>query len=156
MQDKKQPLEPYMEQQIGSNLGKEYVKVVYCHHAYFTYIQSISWEIPCCMTQSQNQDSWEKYQQPEICRWYHFNGRKWRGTKQPIDEGEKEWKSWLKTQYSNKEDNGILSQHVIVNRWGKSGNWCILFSWAPKLLQTVTAATKLKDTCSFEEELWRT
>ena len=69
MQDKKQPLEPDMEQQTGSNLEKEYVKVVYCHLAYLTYMQSTSWEMQGCMTQSQNQDSWEKYQQPEICRW---------------------------------------------------------------------------------------
>ena len=35
------------------------------------------------------------------CRWYHSNGRKWRGTKEPFDEGERgEWKSWLKTQHS--------------------------------------------------------
>src|SRR5574337_1077794 len=38
----KQQLEPDMEQWIGSKLGKEYVKVVYCHHAYLTSIQSTS------------------------------------------------------------------------------------------------------------------
>ena len=42
MQVKKQQLEPDMEQQIGSKLGKEYVKAVYCHCAYLTYMQSIS------------------------------------------------------------------------------------------------------------------
>ena len=36
---------------------------------------------------SWNQDCWEKYQQPQICRWYHSNGRKWRGTKKSFDEG---------------------------------------------------------------------
>ena len=36
MQVKKQQLEPDMEQQTGSKLGKEYVKVVYCHPAYLT------------------------------------------------------------------------------------------------------------------------
>ena len=36
---------------------------------------------------SRNQDFWEKYQQPQICRWYHFNGRKSRGTEEPLDEG---------------------------------------------------------------------
>ena len=42
-----------------------------------------------------------EYQQPQICRWYHSNGRKWRGTKEPLDEGERgEWKSQLKTQHS--------------------------------------------------------
>ena len=35
MQVKKQQLEPDMEQQTGSKLGKEYVKAVYCHPAYF-------------------------------------------------------------------------------------------------------------------------
>ena len=40
MQDKKQQLEPDMEQQTGSKLGKEYVKTVYCHPAYFTSMQS--------------------------------------------------------------------------------------------------------------------
>ena len=42
MQVKKQQLELDMEQQIGSKLGKEYVKAVYCHSAYLTYMQSIS------------------------------------------------------------------------------------------------------------------
>ena len=44
MQGKKQQLEMDMEQQTGSNLGKEYVKAVYCHPAYLTYMQSTSWE----------------------------------------------------------------------------------------------------------------
>ena len=35
---KKQQLEQDMEQQIGSKLGKEYAKAVYCHPAYFTYM----------------------------------------------------------------------------------------------------------------------
>ena len=35
-----------MEQQTGSKSGKEYVKAVYCHPTYLTYIQSISCEIP--------------------------------------------------------------------------------------------------------------
>jgi len=38
IQVKKQQLEPCMKQQTGSNLGKEYVKVVYCHLAYSTYM----------------------------------------------------------------------------------------------------------------------
>ena len=42
MQVKKQQLEPDMEQQTGSKLGKEYIKAVYCHPAYLTYMQSTS------------------------------------------------------------------------------------------------------------------
>ena len=45
MQVKKQQLELDMEQQIGYKLGKEYIKAVYCHPAYLTYMQSISSEI---------------------------------------------------------------------------------------------------------------
>ena len=46
MQVKKQQLESDMKQQIGSKLGKEYVKAIYCHLAYLTYIQHISCEMP--------------------------------------------------------------------------------------------------------------
>ena len=42
MKVKKQQLELYMEQQTGSKLGKEYVKVIYCHPAYLTYIKCTS------------------------------------------------------------------------------------------------------------------
>ena len=43
MQVRKQQLELDM-QQTGSKKEKEYVKVVYCHPAYLTYMQSTSWE----------------------------------------------------------------------------------------------------------------
>ena len=46
MQVKKQQLEPDMEQRPGSELGKEYIKAVYCHPAYLTYMQSTSFEMP--------------------------------------------------------------------------------------------------------------
>ena len=41
-----------------------------------------------------------------------------------------------------------------MGKWWKQ--WQTLFSWAPKSLQMVTAAMKLKDTCSLEEKLWQT
>ena len=46
MQVKKQQLELDMEQQTGSKLGKEYVKAVYCHFTYLTYMQTTSCEMP--------------------------------------------------------------------------------------------------------------
>ena len=49
MQVRKQQLELDMEQQTGSKLQKEYVKAVYCHLAYLTYMQSTSYEMPCWM-----------------------------------------------------------------------------------------------------------
>ena len=90
---------PDMEQQAGSKLRKEYVKAVYCHPAYLTYMQSTSCEMLAGWSTSWFQDCQEKYQQPQICRWHHPYGRKQR-TKELLDEGEREWKSWLKTQHS--------------------------------------------------------
>ena len=46
MQVKKQQLEMDTEQQTSSKLGKDYVKSVYCHPVYLTYMQSISCEMP--------------------------------------------------------------------------------------------------------------
>ena len=46
MQVKKQQLELDMEQQTGSKSVKEYVKAIYCHSAYLTYMHSTSCEIP--------------------------------------------------------------------------------------------------------------
>ena len=46
MQVKKQQLEPDIEQQTVSKLGKKYAKAMYCHPAYLTYMQSTSREMP--------------------------------------------------------------------------------------------------------------
>ena len=62
MQVKKQQLEPDMKQRTGSKLGKENVKAVYCHPAYLTFMQSISWEMWAGWNTSWNQDCQEKYQ----------------------------------------------------------------------------------------------
>ena len=66
-----------------------------------------------------------------------------------VEEGSE--KNWLKTQHSENKDHGIRSHHFMGNRWGNSGNSDRLFFWAPKSLKMVTAAMKLKDTCSLEE-----
>ena len=75
---------------------------------------------------------------------------------EPLDESERgERKSWLKAQHSENKDHGIQSHHFMANRWGNSGNSDILYlgGGAPKSLQMVTAAMKLKNTCSLEEKL---
>ena len=74
--------------------------------------------------------------------------------KKPLDESQRgERKSWLKAQHSENKDHGIWSHHFMGNRWGNSGNSVRLFFWAPKSLQMVTAAMKLKDAYSLEEKL---
>ena len=62
MQVGKQQLKLDMEQHTGSKYEKEYVKAVYCHPAYLTYMQSTSWEKLAWWITSWNQDCWEKYQ----------------------------------------------------------------------------------------------
>ena len=62
-------------------------------------------------------------------------------------------KNWPKTQHSKNLDHGIWSHHFMPNRCGNNGKSERLFFGAPKSLQMMTAATKLKDTCSLEEKL---
>ena len=47
----------------------------------------------------------------------------------------------------------MASSASLHSKWGNNGNSSRLFSWAPKSLQMVSAAMKLKDTCSFEGKL---
>ena len=71
-------------------------------------------------------------------------GRKQRGTEEPIDENERgEWKSWLKTQHSKKEDQKIMASSPIIS-WQidgeTTGTVTDFIFLAPKLLQMMTAA----------------
>ena len=79
-------------------------------------------------------------------------------------ESEEELKSLLKVKEDSekvglrlniqKTDHGIWSHHFMANRWRNNGNRAdFIFGGAPKSLQMVTAAMKLKDTCSLEENL---
>ena len=80
--------------------------------------------------------------------------QKGRGTNEPLDEGERGyWKSWLKTQHSKNKDHGIWSHHFMANRWGTMETVTYFIFLGSKSLQLVTAAMKLKDTCSLEEKL---
>ena len=58
MQVKKQQLELDMEQWTGSKLGKEYIKVIYYHPAYLTYMQSTSYEMLGWMTHKLESGLW--------------------------------------------------------------------------------------------------
>ena len=62
--------------------------------------------------------------------------------------------SGLELNIQKNKDYGIQFHHFMANRWGNNGNSeRPLFSWAPKSLQMITAAMKLKDACSLEEKL---
>ena len=90
------------------------------------------------------------------CRWHHPYGRKWRTTKEPLDENERgEKKAGLKL---NIRKTKIMASSPITS-WQTDGVTMeteTLFSWAPKSLQMVIVAMKLKDAYSLEEKLWPT
>ena len=101
MQVKKWQLALYIEQWTGSKLAKEYVKAVYCHPAYLTYMQRISCEMLGWMKHKLESVCWEKCQWAQMSRWHHPYGRKWRELKSLFDESEGgEWKIWLQTEHS--------------------------------------------------------
>ena len=68
MQVKKQQLETDMEELTGSKLGKEYIRTVYCHPPYLTYMQSSPSEMLGWVNHKLDPDFPEKYQQPQACR----------------------------------------------------------------------------------------
>ena len=87
----------------------------------------------------------------------YADGRNRRGTKKPLNEGEKgEWKSWFETQHSKNWLWQFLASGPITS-WQIDGGvewkqWQILFSLAPKSLQTMAAVMRVKDNCSLEEK----
>ena len=85
MQDKKQQLEPDMEQRTDSKLGKEYIKAIYCHPAYLTYMQSISCEMP----------GWMKHKLESRLPGKNINNRIYAEDTTLMAESEKELKSLL-------------------------------------------------------------
>ena len=89
MQVKKQQLELNIEQQTGSKLGKEYIKAIYCHPAYLTYMESASCKILGWMKHKlESRLPGEISITSDMQMTPHY-GRKQRGTKEPLDEDER-------------------------------------------------------------------
>ena len=93
MQVKKKQLEPGMEQQTGSKFGKEYVKAIYCHPAYLIYMQSASCKMLGWMKHKLESRVLEEISIASDIQMTPPYGRKWGGTKEPLDEGKREWKN---------------------------------------------------------------
>ena len=113
-----------MEQQTGSKLGKEYGKAECCHTPYLTSMQSTLCEMLGWMKHKLESRLLEEISTTLICRLYHSNSRKWRGTKEPLDEGERgEWKSWLKTQHSKKTTTATtkIKAFIPITSWQIEG-----------------------------------
>ena len=89
MQVKKPQLELDMGQQTGSKLEKEYVKAVYYHPAYLTCMQSTSCEMLGWMKRKLESRLPGEISITSDTRWHYHYGRKWRRTKEPLNESER-------------------------------------------------------------------
>ena len=126
IQVKKQQLDLNMEKQIGSKLGKEYIKAVYFHHAYLTYMQSTSCKMP----------GWMKHKLESRL------------------PGEISITSDKKRHLV--PSSGPICSHPTSRQIdGETMDMVTLFSWAQKSLWMGTVAIKLKDACFLEEKLWK-
>ena len=91
---------------------------------------------------SWNQDCWEKFQKPQIFRGHQPYGRKWRRTKDPLDESERgEWKSLLKAQLKILASDTITTWQIDGDTVETVADFILGFS---KSLQMVTAAAAAK------------
>ena len=125
---------------------------VYCHPAYLTYMQSTSWETLGWMKHKlESRLLAEKSVTSDI----QMTPPLWQKTKSLLVKVKEESeKVGLKLN--------ILKMKIMASRpitsWQVDGEtmetMTDLFSWAPKSLQIVTAAMKVKDTCSLEGKLW--
>ena len=82
-----------MNQWTGSKLGKKYIKAVYCHLAYLTYMQNKSCEMLGWINHKLELRLLGEISLTSDMQMTPPYGRKQRGTKEPLDEGKRgEWK----------------------------------------------------------------
>ena len=104
-------------------IGKEYIKAVYCHPAYLTSMQSTSWETL----------DWKKHKlesrlpgEISITSDMQMTPPLWQKAKKNWRASLWKWKrrveSWLKTLHSENEDHSIWYHHFMANKWGNSRN----------------------------------
>ena len=89
MQVKKQQLELDMDPQTGSKSGKEFVKAVYCHPAYLTSMQSTSCQMLSWMNHKLESRLLREVPTTSDMQMIPLQWQKVRGTKDPLDEGER-------------------------------------------------------------------
>ena len=128
MQVKKQQLEPAMEQWTGSKLGKVYLKSVYCHPAYLTYMQYIMENAKLDEVQAGMKIARRTINNPR----YADDTTLLKESEELISllmkVKEETEKVGLKLNIQKNEDRGIWSHHVMANRWGNNGSSETLFS----------------------------
>ena len=104
-----------MGQLTGSKLGKEYAKAVYCFLIYLTYMQSTSCEMLDWLNHQLESKFLGEILTNTYARWYYSNGRKWRGTEEPPDKGERR----VEKLAENLAFKKLRSWHLIPSPDGK-------------------------------------
>ena len=141
-----------MEKWIGSKLGKNYDKTVYCHPAYLTSMQITSCKMLGWMTHKL-----ESRLPGDI------NNLRYVEDTTLMTESKEELKSLLMKVKEESQKVSFLKLNIQKTKimapgpitswqidWETMELWLTLFFWAPKSLQMVTAVMKLKDICSLE------
>ena len=141
-----------MEQQTGSRSGKEYVKAAYCHPAYLTYMQYVMWNARLDEAQAGIKIAGR-----------NINNLTYADDTTLMEESKEGLKSLLMKVKEESDKVGlklnIQKAKIIasspITSWQINGETVreTLFWGAPKSLQMVTAAMKLKDTYSLEGKL---
>ena len=144
-----------MEQQTGPKLGREYIKAVYCHPAYLTYMQSTSCKMP----------GWIKHKQESRLLGEISINLSYANDTTLMAESKEKLKSLLMKVKEESEKVGLrlniqktkIMAASAITSWQIDGETMEtvrdFILGAPKSLQMVTAAMKLKDACSLEEKL---
>ena len=157
LQVRKQQLKLDMEQHTGSKSGKEYIKAIYCHPAYLTYMQSASLG---------NAGLDDAQAGIKIAR-RSINNLRHADDTTLMAESEEELKSFLMKvkEESENVDLNLNIQKTKIMASGPITSWQIDrktmetvrdFIFGGSTLQMVTVAMKLKDVSSLEEKLWPT
>ena len=117
MQVKKQQWEPDMEQEVGSKLGKEYIKIILSPCLFNLYAEYIMRNSRLDEAQvgikiaGRNINNLRYADDTTLIKWKSENA----GLKLNIQKKKK-------TQHSKNKDHGIWSHHFMTNRWGNIGN----------------------------------
>ena len=156
MQVRKQQLEPDMKQQTGSKSGKQYIKAVYFHHAYLTYMQSTSWEMLDWMKNKLESRLPGEIQVTSDMQMIY-----------PYAESEEELKSLLLKVKEENEKAGLklsiqktkIMTSIPITSWQKNGETMEIVTGFISLGSKITAdgdcSHEIKR-CSLEEKLWPT
>ena len=131
-------------------LGKQYVKAVYCHPAHLTYMQGTSWETLGWMKHKLESRLPGEISVPQICRWHHPYGRKWRTKKSLLMKVKEESEnvglklsipktkimasgpitSWqIDGKNGNSERLHFLGVQNHCRWWLQARNWKLLVPW---------------------------